>query len=72
MAEAEVAVAAAQEAQEALAPAASRPANPARRVPPETPAVPEPGTWATMMMGFALSGCMLRRRRARARPPRNA
>jgi len=34
--------------------------------------VPEPGTWATMMMGFALSGCMLRRRRARARPPRNA
>ncbi len=39
---------------------------------PETPAVPEPGTWATMMMGFALSGCMLRRRRARARQLRNA
>jgi hypothetical protein len=39
---------------------------------PETPAVPEPGTWATMMMGFVLSGCMLRRRRARARQLRNA
>ena len=39
---------------------------------PETPAVPEPSSWATMMMGFALSGCMLRRRRARARQLRNA
>jgi hypothetical protein len=25
--------------------------------------VPEPGTWATMLLGFGLSGWMMRRRR---------
>ena len=32
---------------------------------PETPppAVPEPGTWATLLLGFGLSGMMIRRRR---------
>lgn len=31
--------------------------------PPETPTVPEPGTWATMLLGFGLTGVMIRRRR---------
>ena len=33
--------------------------------PPEQPppAVPEPGTWATMLLGFGLTGWMMRRRR---------
>jgi hypothetical protein len=31
--------------------------------PPPPPAVPEPGTWATLLLGFGLSGWMMRRRR---------
>lgn len=31
--------------------------------PPPPPAVPEPSTWATMLLGFGLSGWMIRRRR---------
>ena len=30
---------------------------------PTPPVVPEPGTWATMMLGFGLTGLMMRRRR---------
>jgi len=39
---------------------------------PSTSAVPEPGTWATMLMGFALMAWRLRRRRhsAEAKPRR--
>jgi hypothetical protein len=32
-----------------------------------TPAVPEPGTWMTMLMGFAFIGWSMRRQRAVAR-----
>lgn len=32
-------------------------------VPPVTPAVPEPNTWALMLMGFALMGWEIRRKR---------
>ena len=35
-------------------------------VPP--PAVPEPGTWLTMLVGFGLMGCLLRRRSVRRTP----
>lgn len=31
--------------------------------PPTPPVVPEPGTWATMLLGFGLTGLMIRRRR---------
>jgi hypothetical protein len=31
--------------------------------PPMPPVVPEPGTWATMLLGFGLTGLMIRRRR---------
>ena len=31
--------------------------------PPPPPAVPEPGTWATMLLGFGLTGWAMRRRR---------
>jgi hypothetical protein len=31
--------------------------------PVDTPSVPEPGTWATMLLGFGLTGWMMRRRR---------
>jgi hypothetical protein len=31
--------------------------------PPPPPAVPEPGTWMTMILGFGLTGWMMRRRR---------
>lgn len=31
--------------------------------PPPPPVVPEPGTWATMLLGFGLTGLMMRRRR---------
>jgi hypothetical protein len=31
--------------------------------PPPPPAVPEPGTWATMLLGFGLTGWVMRRRR---------
>src|SRR5215207_11384056 len=34
--------------------------------PPTPPVVPEPGTWATMMLGFGLTGLMIRRRRRKA------
>ncbi|WP_395622028.1 PEPxxWA-CTERM sorting domain-containing protein [Sphingomonas daechungensis] len=37
------------------------PENPPPENPP--PAVPEPGTWATMLLGFGLTGMMIRRRR---------
>jgi hypothetical protein len=33
--------------------------------PPVTPPVPEPGTWATMLLGFGLTGWLIRRRRRR-------
>lgn len=36
--------------------------------PPPPPVVPEPGTWATMLLGFGLTGLMLRRRRKTALP----
>jgi hypothetical protein len=36
---------------------------PPTQVPTVTPAVPEPGTWATMLLGFALMGGALRFRR---------
>jgi hypothetical protein len=32
-----------------------------------TPAVPEPGTWSIMILGFAAMGGVLRRRRAQRR-----
>jgi len=32
--------------------------------PPPPPAVPEPGTWMTMLLGFGMMGCLLRRERA--------
>ena len=38
----------------------SPPENPP---PPPPPVVPEPGTWATMLLGFGLTGWMMRRRR---------
>ena len=31
--------------------------------PPMPPVVPEPGTWATMLLGFGLTGLIIRRRR---------
>lgn len=37
--------------------------------PPPPPAVPEPGTWATMLLGFGLSGWMIRRRRRMVAAP---
>ena len=33
-----------------------------------TPAVPEPGTWGMMLIGFGAMGVSLRRRRASAMP----
>jgi hypothetical protein len=33
----------------------------------DTPAVPEPSTWATMLLGFAVIGWRVRRRTARSR-----
>jgi hypothetical protein len=32
---------------------------------PPPPVVPEPGTWATMLLGFGMTGLMIRRRRRR-------
>lgn len=34
--------------------------------PPPPPEVPEPGTWATMLLGFGLTGWLMRRRRRAA------
>lgn len=36
--------------------------------PPPPPAVPEPGTWATMLLGFGLTGWLMRRRRRQGSP----
>ncbi len=36
--------------------------------PPPTPGIPEPSTWAMMLLGFGGLGAMLRRRRAQFRP----
>lgn len=35
-------------------------------IPPVTPGVPEPGTWMTLILGFAVTGWTMRRRRATA------
>lgn len=42
--------------------------NPPNEEPPveNPPAVPEPGTWATMLLGFGLTGWLMRRRRRTA------
>jgi hypothetical protein len=39
--------------------------------PPPPPGVPEPGTWMTMILGFGLTGWMMRRRHP-AQPARSA
>jgi hypothetical protein len=45
-------------------PPAPPPATPRGSPPPvDTPSVPEPGTWATMLLGFGLTGWTMRRRR---------
>lgn len=45
-------------------PEAPPPETPPPETPPEhPPAVPEPGTWATLLLGFGLTGWMIRRRR---------
>jgi hypothetical protein len=36
--------------------------------PPPPPPVPEPDTWMTMLLGFGLSGWLMRRKRARIQP----
>ena len=46
------------------------PENPPPENPP--PAVPEPGTWATMLMGFGLTGWLIRRRRRTPAVPQRA
>lgn len=46
--------------------------TPPEQTPPETPPVspvPEPGTWATMLLGFWLTGWALRRQRGNAARP---
>lgn len=43
------------------------PENPPPPPPPPSP-VPEPGTWATMLLGFGMIGWILRRQRRRVRP----
>lgn len=40
--------------------------------PPTPPVVPEPGTWATMLLGFGLTGWVLRRRRRKTALPQLA
>lgn len=43
---------------------------PVEEPPPEQPpVVPEPGTWATMLLGFGLTGLVMRRRRRRSPSP---
>lgn len=45
----------------------TQPPPPGDDEPPLTPpVVPEPGTWATMLLGFGLTGLMIRRRRRKA------
>ena len=43
------------------------PPPPPPPAPPAPPAVPEPATWMTLILGFGLSGWMLRRRRSSER-----
>jgi hypothetical protein len=42
------------------------PEEPVEPTPTTPPVVPEPGTWATMLLGFGLTGVMIRRRRRKA------
>ena len=43
---------------------------PVEEPPPEQPpVVPEPGTWATMLLGFGLTGLVMRRRRRKSASP---
>ena len=42
------------------------PEEPVEPTPTSPPVVPEPGTWATMLLGFGLTGLMMRRRRRKA------
>jgi hypothetical protein len=51
---------------------ATFPSSEPREVIPPTSAVPEPGTWATMLLGFGLIGWQIRRRRSSARKLRRA
>lgn len=44
-------------------PPTEEPPPPTEEPPPPPPAVPEPGTWATMLIGFGLTGWAMRRRR---------
>ena len=44
-------------------PSISPPVTPPIVIPPTTGSVPEPASWATMLLGFAMIGRMLRRRR---------
>jgi hypothetical protein len=46
----------------------SSPPPPPPPSPPPPPALPEPGTWMTMILGFGLVGALLRRDRAARRP----
>jgi hypothetical protein len=51
---------------------ATLPSAQPRQVVPPTSAVPEPGTWAMMLMGFGLIAWRVRRRPATARLPRSS
>ena len=42
------------------------PVEPVEPTPTSPPVVPEPGTWATMLVGFGLTGLVMRRRRRKA------
>ena len=42
------------------------PEVPVEPTPTSPPVVPEPGTWATMLLGFGLTGILMRRRRRKA------
>jgi PEP-CTERM motif len=47
------------------------PENPPPENPPpeQPPVVPEPGTWATMLLGFGFTGLVMRRRRRKSASP---